>query len=56
MEELKQRLVIDEDFAPNLLCSIPSRAEWNNLSSDWVLRKVEELKDCTGISCDGFEE
>lgn len=46
----------DEEIAPNPLCSIHPGIEWNNTSFDWVLRKVEEIKDCTGISCGGFEQ
>ncbi|XP_040989014.1 uncharacterized protein LOC121236643 [Juglans microcarpa x Juglans regia] len=30
--------------------------EWPCNSSDWVLRKVEEIRDVVGISCHGFEE
>lgn len=46
----------DEDFFPDPLCSIPHGIDWNHKSSYWVLRKVDEIKDCVGISCDGFEE
>ena len=44
------------DFVPDTLCSIPPGIEWNNKFSDWGLRKVEEIKEYVGISCDGYEE
>lgn len=40
-----------EDFDP--LCSIPSGLEWTNISSDWVIRKVDEIEECVGMSCEG---
>lgn len=46
----------DEDFTPSLLCSMPLALEWNTSASDWVMRKVEELKECVNIYCGGYEE
>lgn len=53
--EFGEMFEFDEDSAPNLLCTIPPRIDWNNKSSDWVLRKEDEIKDCVGVFCDGFE-
>lgn len=44
----------EEEMVPKRLRSIPLGIEWENRSSDWVLRKVEEIKECVGISCDGY--
>ncbi|KAG6652954.1 hypothetical protein CIPAW_05G041700 [Carya illinoinensis] len=45
-----------EDLSPVPLSSFNPELEWPCNSSDWVLRKVEEIRDCVGISCEGFEE
>ncbi|KAF5466945.1 hypothetical protein F2P56_016823 [Juglans regia] len=34
----------------------PIRMIFPNVSDDWVLKKVEELQSCMGISCKGYEE
>lgn len=35
---------------------LPPALDWNLSASNWVLRKVEELKDCVGITCEGNED
>lgn len=47
--------VPDEEFAPDPLCPAPPGIGWNCSSSDWVLRKVDEINECVGISFVGFE-
>lgn len=37
------------------LCTISPKLAFR-LTSDWVLKKVEEVQECLGISCVGFEE
>lgn len=56
--ELGELIVLDEDEDPDTvpLCSINPNIEWQNKSFGWVLRKVEEIKNCVGSYCDGFEE
>lgn len=34
----------------------PPTLDLNSFASDWVLRKVEELKYCVGITCKGYED
>lgn len=46
----------DEDFDPVPLCSFNPGMDWSNNSSDWVLRKVEELSSFLRISYAGYEE
>lgn len=40
---------------PTPLCSLPP---WSfpNSSLDWVLKKVEEIRGCVGLSYESFEE
>lgn len=46
---------VDEEDPKNLLplCSFNPGSDWSSNSSDWVLRKVEELRSLVGLSCDG---
>lgn len=37
---------LDEDSILDPLCAIPQGFNWDARFSDWVLRKVNELKDC----------
>jgi len=46
----------DEEMDLDPLCCILLEIDWPNSSSDWMMRKVDEIKDCVGISCVGFEE
>lgn len=46
----------DVSHSPDPLCIIPPEIDWNFKSSDWVLSKVEEIKDCVGISCEEYDE
>ncbi|KAG6663984.1 hypothetical protein CIPAW_02G059900 [Carya illinoinensis] len=41
---------------PSPLCSLPPALPWSDLQTDWVLKKVEDIWHCTGISCVGFED
>lgn len=34
----------------------PPTLDLNSFASDWVLRKVEELKYCVSITCKGYED
>lgn len=38
------------------LSSFNRGADWSFNSSDWVLRKVDEIRSLVGISCEGYEE
>lgn len=38
------------------LCALPPGHTSSCVVSNWVLKKVEEIQDCVGISCNGFEE
>lgn len=46
-----------EDFGdePSPLCSLPPTPLSAGLHSDWVLQKVDEIRNPVGISCEGFE-
>ncbi|KAG7970238.1 hypothetical protein I3843_07G072300 [Carya illinoinensis] len=41
---------------PSLLCSLPPALPWSDPQTDWVLKKVEDIWHCAGISCVGFED
>lgn len=42
------------DGAP--LCTFLPSPNSSNFASEWVLKKVEKIQACLGITCDGFEE
>lgn len=31
-------------------------SHWADFQSDWVIQKVDEIRECVGISCVGFED
>ncbi|KAG6649770.1 hypothetical protein CIPAW_07G233500 [Carya illinoinensis] len=43
-----------EDFSP--ICTLPPALPWSDPQTDWVLKKVEDIRHCAGISCIGFED
>lgn len=49
--ELGELRESDDDLDPDPLSSIHPEIVWPNNSSDWVSRKVDEIKECVGISC-----
>ncbi|KAG6703730.1 hypothetical protein I3842_07G100400 [Carya illinoinensis] len=54
--ESRELFESDEDLNPVPLSFFNLGIEWLSKSFDWVLRKVKEIRNCVGISCDGFEE
>lgn len=62
LDESNLQLVLCEGecFDENVVGTTPLRTllpqSPTRIASDWVLKKVEELQACVGLSCDGFEE
>lgn len=47
----------DSGVEPNPIYSLPLAPIWAGLHSDRVLlQKVDEIRNCVGIACEGFED
>lgn len=47
----------DSGVEPNPIYSLPLASIWAGLHSDRVLlQKVDEIRNCIGIACEGFED
>lgn len=46
----------DSGDEPSPICFLPLASLRVGLQSDWVLQNVEEICNCVGISCEGFED
>lgn len=53
----KRRGGVSNEY-PNIdpLCVIPPKLKRETIIFDWVLHKVDELKDCLEVSYEGFEK
>ncbi|KAG2685690.1 hypothetical protein I3760_10G137600 [Carya illinoinensis] len=49
-------VVGNEGDDPSPLCSLPPALPWSDPQTDWVLKKVEDIRHCARISCVGFED